>query len=259
MAATNGKSVIVTGSGRGIGRAIALRLAADGFGVLINDFDPEPASEVVAKIQASGGTAVANNADVTDEDQVQAMVAQAVSEFGQLDVMIANAGIGVQKRITETTWDDFDRIIKVNLYGVFLCGREAARHMVPRGEGKIIFASSTSGRRGAAFQAAYCSSKFGVVGLTQSMARELGPQGITVNAYCPGIVNTRMWDEVDRERSRLMGKPPGTALKQAIASISLGRMEEPEDVANFVSFLAGPDSDYVTGQAMLVCGGVHMA
>lgn len=259
MAATNGKSVIVTGSGRGIGRAIALRLARDGFGVVINDLDAEPAAEVLAEIQAAGGTAIVNNANVTDEDQVQAMVEQAISEFGQLDVMIANAGIGAQQRVTETTWDDFDKILKVNLYGAFLCGREAARHMVPREKGKIIFAASTSGRRGAPFQAAYCSSKFGIVGLTQSMARELGPQGITVNAYCPGIVNTRMWEEVDRERSRLMGKPPGTALKQAIDSIALGRMEEPEDVANFVSFLAGPDSDYVTGQAMLVAGGVHMA
>lgn len=259
MTRSESKSVIVTGSGRGIGRAIALRLARDGFSVLVNDFDVEPGAEVVTEIQNAGGIAIANNADVTDEDQVRVMVEQATSEFGQVDVMIANAGIGKQMRITETSWDDFDKILKVNLYGAFLCGREAARHMVPRERGKIIFAASTSGRRGAPFQAAYCSSKFGIVGLTQSMARELGRIGITVNAYCPGIVNTQMWEEVDRERSRLMGKPRGTALKQAIESIALGRMEEPEDVANFVSFLAGPDSDYVTGQAMCVAGGVHMA
>ncbi|HJN39438.1 MAG TPA: glucose 1-dehydrogenase [Chloroflexota bacterium] len=259
MTDTNGKSVIITGAGRGIGRAIALRLARDGFSIMINDLDAGPAGEVVAEIEAAGGFAIINGANVTDEDQVAAMVEQAAAEFGQVDVMIANAGIGVQKRIIEMTLDDFDKILKVNLYGVFLCGREAARHMVPRKQGKIIFAASTSGRRGAPFQSAYCSSKFGVVGLTQSMAKELGPEGITVNAYCPGIVNTRMWEEVDRERSRLMGKPPGTALQQAIDSIALGRMEEPEDVAKFVSFLAGPDSDYVTGQAMLVCGGVHMA
>ena len=138
MADSNGKSVIITGSGRGIGRAIALRLGRDGFSILVNDLDAGPAAEVVAEIEAAGGVAIANGADVTDEDQGAAMVEQAAGAFGQLDVMIANAGLGVQKRITETTWDDFDRILKVNLYGVFLCGREAARHMVPRKAGKII-------------------------------------------------------------------------------------------------------------------------
>jgi meso-butanediol dehydrogenase / (S,S)-butanediol dehydrogenase / diacetyl reductase len=259
MNATNPKSAIVTGSGRGIGRAIALRLANDGFQMLVNDLNPNSAEGVVAEIEAAGGTAIANNADVTNEEQVVAMFQQAAGEFGGLDVMVANAGIVLNNSVTEVSLDDFDKVLKVNLYGVFLCGREAARQMLPRGRGKIIFAASTAGRRGVAYMSSYCASKFGVVGLAQSMARELGPKGITVNAYCPGIVDTEMWAQNDRELAELMGVEPGVPMERAKASIALGRVEQPEDVAGMVGFLAGPDSDYVTGQAMLVCGGVHMA
>jgi meso-butanediol dehydrogenase/(S,S)-butanediol dehydrogenase/diacetyl reductase len=220
--------------------------------------DLEPAKLVATAVRDRGVKAIVDNADVTDESSVAAMVESAVSEFGKLDIMIANAGIHQITRLAETTVEDFDRIMRVNVRGVFLCAREAASHMVMRGSGKIINAASVSGHRASAFQLAYTASKFAVVGMTQALARELGPSGITVNAYCPGIVDTRMWAKIDVERSKILGAPTGTALEEALATVALGRQEVPEDVAGFVSFLASSDSDYMTGQSINICGGLHM-
>lgn len=258
MADLSGRSALITGAGRGIGRAIALRLAAEGAAVAVNDIDRQPAEEVAKLIRDRGGRALVNVADVTDEASVQGLVSWAVAEFGALDIMIANAGIHVTSRITESTVEDFDRVMRVNVRGVFLCGREAARHMIERRSGKIINAASISGHRGAPFQLAYCASKFAVVGMTQAMARELGPFGITVNAYCPGVVDTRMWAQIDEARSKLLGLPKGGAREEALKTVALGREEKPEDVAGLVSFLASTDSDYMTGQSINICGGVHM-
>ena len=258
MADLKGRSAVITGAGRGIGRAIALRLADDGADIVINDIELEPAEEVAASVRKRGVKAIVDDADVTDESSVTAMVESAVSEFGKLDIMIANAGIHQTARLADTTVEDFDRIMRVNVRGVFLCAREAARQMVVQGSGKIINAASVSGHRASAYQLAYTASKFAVVGMTQALARELGASGITVNAYCPGIVDTRMWANIDIEKSKILGGPTGTALEQALASVTLGRLEEPEDVAGLVSFLASSDSDYMTGQSINICGGIHM-
>ena len=258
MADLRGRSVLITGAGRGIGRAIALRLAEDGADLVVNDLDPAPAEETAAAVRERGVKAVVNNADVTDEPTVAAMVEQAVAEFGKLDIMIANAGVHKVMRILDASMEDFDRIMRVNVRGVFLCARAAAKHMVERGSGKIINAASVSGHRGGAFQSAYAASKFAVVGLTQAFARELGPYGVTVNAYCPGIVDTRMWAGIDVEMSKVLGGPTGTALEQALATVTLGRQETPEDVVGLVSYLASSDSDYMTGQSINICGGIHM-
>ena len=258
MADLSGRSVLITGAGRGIGRAIALRLADDGADLVVNDLDPPPAEETAAAIRERGVRAVVNNADVTDESAVAAMVELAVSEFGKLDIMIANAGVHKVMRILDASVEDFDRIMRVNVRGVFLCAREAAKHMVERGSGKIINAASVSGHRGGPFQSAYAASKFAVVGLTQALARELGAYGVTVNAYCPGIVDTRMWEGIDVELSKVLGGPTGTALEQALATVTLGRQETPEDVVGLVSYLASSDSDYMTGQSINICGGIHM-
>ena len=248
----------VTGSGRGIGRAIALRLAGDGFAVAINDINEETIRAVVEEVEAGGGQALGVPGDVADEAVVGGMVAEIVREMGQLDVLVANAGIIHIAPLLETGADDFERVHRVNVRGVFLCGREAGRHMVGQGSGKIINAASIAGRRGGDDQVAYSSSKFAVIGLTQCMARELSPLGVTVNAYCPGIVDTRMWDHIDTVRSASMGLAKGGAREAVVKTIPLGRQEEPEDVANLVSFLASPDSDYITGQAINVCGGINM-
>lgn len=248
----------VTGAGRGIGRAIALRLAGDGFAVAINDIDAVTLEEVRGAIESAGGRALTVPGDVADEAVVGGMVAEIVREMGQLDVLVANAGIIHIAPLLETGADDFERVHRVNVRGVFLCGREAGRHMVGQGSGKIINAASIAGRRGGDDQVAYSSSKFAVIGLTQCMARELSPRGVTVNAYCPGIVDTRMWDHIDTVRSASMGLAKGGAREAVVKTIPLGRQEEPEDVANLVSFLASPDSDYITGQAINVCGGINM-
>ena len=254
----SGKSILITGAGRGIGRAIALRLAEDGADVAVNDIDEVPAREVAGLVRERGRKSLVSTADVTDEEQVQDMIQRVVVEFGKLDVMISNAGITLTRRLIETSLEEFERVQRVNVRGVFLCGREAAKHMIPLRSGKIINAASTSGRRGAVFQAAYNASKFAVVGLTQCMARELGPFGITANAYGPGIVDTRMWQQINVERSQLLGLPVGGALEEAIKTTALGRMEKPDDVAGVVSFLASSDSDYMTGQTVMVCGGIYM-
>ncbi len=258
MADLDGKSVLITGAGRGIGRAIAIRLAENGADIAVNDVNRAGAEETAGMARQRGVRALVNAADVTDEPAVAAMVDAVVAEFGKLDIMISNAGIHQTRKLEETTVEDFDRILAVNVRGVFLCAREAARHMVQRGIGKIINAASVAGHRGSAYQVSYVASKFAVVGMTQALARELGPHGITVNAYCPGVVDTDMWAVIDEDRSEILGGPTGTALKESLATIALGRQETPEDVARFVSFLASPDSDYVTGQSINVCGGLHM-
>ena len=248
----------VTGAGRGIGRAISLRLGADGFTVAINDVDAETLDAVQQSIHSDGGRALPVPGDISDEDAVRGIVTYIVGELGSLDVLVANAGVIHIGSFLETTLEDFDRILNVNVRGVFVCGREAGRQMIAQGGGKIINASSIGGRRGGSDQLAYSASKFAVIGMTQCMAKELAPYGITVNAYCPGIVDTRMWDHIDTVRSEAMGRKKGAAREAMVNTIPLGRQEQPEDVANLVSFLASADSDYITGQAINVCGGIHM-
>ncbi|MCY3800764.1 MAG: glucose 1-dehydrogenase [Chloroflexi bacterium] len=248
----------VTGAGRGIGRAVSLRLAADGFTVAINDVDAETLDAVRQSIHSAGGRALPVPGDISDEDTVRRIVAYIVGELGSLDVLVANAGVIHIGSFLDTTLEDFDRVININVRGVFVCGREAGRQMIAQGRGKIINASSIGGRRGGSDQLAYSASKFAVIGMTQCMAKELAPYGITVNAYCPGIVDTRMWDHIDTVRSEAMGREKGAALQAMVKTIPLGRQEQPEDVANLVSFLASPDSNYITGQAINVCGGIHM-
>ncbi len=248
----------VTGAGRGIGRAISLRLAADGFALAINDIDAETMQGVQREIESSGGRALPVLGDITDEGTVRGIVADIVSEYGSLDVLVANAGVIHIGAALDTTLEDFDRVHNVNVRGVFLCGREAGRQMIAQGKGKIINAASIAGRRGGVDQLAYGSSKFAVIGITQCMAKEFSSHGVTVNAYCPGIVDTRMWDHIDTVRSASMGLEKGGAREALVKTIPLGRQEVPEDVANLVSFLASRDSDYITGQSINVCGGLNM-
>ena len=254
----DGSVAWITGAGRGIGRAISLRLAADGFSVAINDVDEGAIRSVQQEIEAAGGIAVGVPGDITNEVTVRNIVSNIVGTLGRLDVLIANAGVIHVNAIMDTTLEDFERVYNVNVHGVFLCGREAGRQMMKQGGGKIINAASTAGHEGSGDLVAYSSSKFAVVGMTQCMAKEFAAHGITVNAYCPGIVDTPMWDHIDEVRSGLMGMQTGTAREAALKNVPLGRQETPEDVANLVSFLASSDSDYITGQAIQVCGGTYM-
>ena len=250
------KTALVTGAGRGIGRAIALRLARDGFNVVINDVNLDNANSVVNEIKEIGRESFAIQADVSKREQVFSMVNQVVEHFERLDVMVSNAGIAQVKTLLEATEEDIEKIFKVNVYGVLYCLQAAAEQMKKQKNGKIISAASIAAYKGFSFLGAYSATKFAVRGLTQAAAQELAPYGITVNAYCPGIVGTQMWDLIDEKMGQYLNLEKGEAFKQFSDTITLGRPETPEDVSKFVSYLASADSDYMTGQSVLIDGGI---
>jgi meso-butanediol dehydrogenase/(S,S)-butanediol dehydrogenase/diacetyl reductase len=257
-----GRVALVTGGARGIGRGIALRLAADGFDVAVADLPAMrgEADDVGAEILAAGRRAVVLDADVGDEAQVEAMVRDTVEALGRLDVMVANAGVASVAPLLDVTPEDFDGLMRVNLRGVFLCYTAAARQMIAQGDGgKIIGAASIAAHKGFAMLGHYSASKFAVRGLTQAAAQEWAEHGITVNAYCPGIVGTKMWELIDERLGEHLGLARGEALAQFTQQIALGRVETPEDVASFVSYLASHDADYMTGQSVMIDGGVLFA
>jgi meso-butanediol dehydrogenase / (S,S)-butanediol dehydrogenase / diacetyl reductase len=254
-----GKVAVVTGGARGIGRAIALQLARDGAAVVVADLNREGAGAVAGEIEAAGGRAVATGVDVADAASQDSLVAETVDRLGRLDVMVANAGIIQVKPLVELDPEDWDRTFAVNVKGVFLSFRAAARTMIAQGQGgRLLATASIAAKMGSPYQSHYQASKAAVTGLVRSAAWELGQHGITVNCYCPGIVDTDMWQYIDRERGRLMGRQPGELFKEMASRSPLGRTEVPEDVAPLVSFLASEDSRYITGQAINVCGGVVM-
>ena len=253
-------AAVVTGAGRGIGRAIALRLARDGHAVAVNDVDKAGAESVAAEILAAGGRAVAVPADVTDRDAVFAMVDRAAAELGSVDVMVANAGIAQVKTLLELTPEDLRGMFDVNVFGVVYCMQAAAERFIAQGTGgKIISAASIAAHSGFSLLGHYSATKFAVRALTQAAAKELAKDKITVNAYCPGIVGTDMWDLIDEKMGPYLGNERGETLAQFSKLIALGRVQTPDDVAGFVSYLAGPDSDYMTGQSVMIDGGIVMS
>jgi meso-butanediol dehydrogenase/(S,S)-butanediol dehydrogenase/diacetyl reductase len=250
------RSAVVTGAAGGIGRAIALRLAADGLAVSLLDLPSTRAGldAAVAELATPGQALVG---DVTDADSVDAAVAAHVERFGGLDVMVANAGIAVTAPLVDTTAAQWQTTLDVNLTGVFHCYRAAARQLVAQGRGgRIIGAASVAAHRAGKWQSAYSATKFAVRGMSQSLAQELAEHGITVNVYSPGVVQTPMWDSIDAALAGQNGTPVGSEMQAMLAGIPLGRLEVPADVAGVVSFLASPDSAYVTGQSIVVDGGM---
>ena len=249
---------LVTGAGRGIGRAIALRLAKDGHAVAVNDVNKANAESVAGEIADTGGSSVALPFDVTSRDAVFEGVAATVAQLGGLDVMVNNAGIAQVKTLLELTPEDLRTVFDVNVFGVVYGIQAAAEHMKDHGGGKIINAASIAGHAGFDFLGHYSATKFAVRALTQAGAKELAPHKITVNSYCPGIVGTDMWDLIDEKMGPYLGNERGETLKQYTELITLKRVQTPEDVAGFVSYLAGPDSDYMTGQSVMIDGGIVM-
>jgi meso-butanediol dehydrogenase/(S,S)-butanediol dehydrogenase/diacetyl reductase len=250
-------NVVVTGAGRGIGRGIALRLAGDGHAVAVSDVNKAGAEAVVEEITTAGGRALAVSTDVTDRDAVFALVDQAAAELGSVDVMVANAGIAQVKPLLDVTPDDLRKIFDVNVFGVVYSMQAAAEKMIAQGNGgKIISAASIAAHGGFDLLGHYCATKFGVRALTQAAAKELAKHKITVNAYCPGVVDTDMWELIDEQMGPYLGTAKGEAKAQFGAGIALGRLQTPADVAALVSYLAGPDSDYMTGQSIIIDGGM---
>lgn len=258
----NGKVALVTGAGRGIGRGIALRLARDGADVALVDVTGDSIESVAGEIIDIGCKATTFVADVSDRDQVFAAVEHAASALGGLDIMVNNAGIALVGPIIDVTPAELKKLWAVNVDGV-LWGIQAAvaqfRKAGNKEKGKIskiINASSIAGHDGFAMLGPYSATKFAVRALTQAAAKEHAADGITVNAYCPGVVGTDMWVEIDKRFAELTGAAEGETYDTFVGGIALGRAETPDDVAGFVSYLAGPDSDYMTGQAGLIDGGL---
>jgi NAD(P)-dependent dehydrogenase (short-subunit alcohol dehydrogenase family) len=253
-----GKSAIVTGAGRGIGRATALRFAREGADVLVPDLDRKTAEETAREIQRLGRKGVPLQMDVTRMADLQRMVEAALREFGKIDILVNNAGITKVKDPLLLTEADWDRTLDLNAKALFFCSQAVAREMVKRKSGVILNATSISGRSGKPMMVDYCASKFAVIAITQSLALAWAKHGIRVNAVAPGIVDTDMWMEVDRDWSALEGQPQGTMKRTRVAAIPLGRIETPEDVANVYTFLASDEASYVTGQTYNVCGGLQL-
>lgn len=250
----------MTGSARGIGKAIALRLASDGYDVCVNDIEANKsgALEVVKEIQDLGRKSFAHTADVSNLKEVQGLVQASVEELGPLSTMVANAGIAQVKGLLDLTEHDFRRMFEVNVYGVHNCYSTAAKQMISQGTGgKIMGAASIVAFKPFALLSHYSASKWAVRGLTQAYAMELAEHKITVNAYAPGIVGTAMWDLIDEKLGEKTGAKKGDTIKKYTNElIALGRTSVPEDVSNTVSFLCSKDSDYMTGQTIVIDGGI---
>lgn len=259
------QTILVTGGGQGIGKGIALRLAAEGADVAIADIDLQSAEESAREVAALGRRSVAVAVDTSDRAQVRSMVHAVAASLGKLDVAFNNAGVGHNAAFLDVTEEKWERMFRVNARGVFLCIQEEARQMIAQGTGgKIINTASIAGRHGSSYQSHYSASKFSVIGLTQSAAKALAPHRITVNAMNPGIIDTSMWQTTDGELAAIFcaesGKDyrPGEVTENVVANIPLGRVGTPADVAALAFFLASNDSDYITGQAINVCGGLVM-
>jgi 3-oxoacyl-[acyl-carrier protein] reductase len=250
MTRLTGKVAFVTGSGRGIGAATARRLAADGATVAVVDLTEPDTADTVTAIRDAGGTAMGIGCDVSQTEQVEAAVDRATEALGGFDILVNNAGVIRDNLLFKMTDEDWDTVLAVHLRGAFLCSRAAQRRMVEQKSGKIVNLSSTSalGNRG---QANYSAAKAGIQGFTRTLAIELGPFGINVNAVAPGFIATAMTDAT----ARRMGVEPEQFREGAAAVVPLRRIGEPEDIASVVSFLVSDDASYISGQTIYVDGG----
>jgi meso-butanediol dehydrogenase/(S,S)-butanediol dehydrogenase/diacetyl reductase len=306
-----GQVAIVTGSGQGIGKGIARRLAREGATVVIAEYNPETALAAAQEIENENGRAMAYPIDIADASAVQKMVAGVVAKFGHINILVNNAGVAQTKPMMDLTEDDWDRIINVNQRGSFFCLQAVAAQMIKQvpeavrkmaekpadimtikpeepahsdaqhsdaqhsdaqlsestvsetsdpgtNYGKIVNLSSVAGRHGRPLSTHYAASKSAIISITQSAALALAPYKITVNALCPGIVPTPMWDQIDQERADLFGAKPGEVAAAFVNIVPLKRAATAEDIAGAVAFFCSDDADYITGQALNVDGGFEM-
>ena len=265
------KVAIVTGSGHGIGKAVALRLAREGADIAVADIDIKSAEHTVREILDAGRKAAAFSIDLADISQIQPMVERVVDEFSRIDILVNAAGVVQTKPFLEITEDEWDHVLDTNLKGTVFCMQAVAAQMIKqvpkkvreagradKSYGKIINLSSISGRRGRALQTAYAASKAAIISVTQSAALAFKAYNINVNAIAPSVVPTPMWEQIDKEYSRILGKEPGQSMKEFIEQIPLKRAGSPEDIAAAVAFLCSFDSDYITGQTLNIDGGFEM-
>ena len=249
----DGKAAIVTGGSSGIGRAIVLKLAGEGAKVTIADIDLNLAKKVVAEVKGLGGSCIAVKTDVSKSQDVGNMVEETIRQFGSVDILVNDAGIGAGAMVQDLTEEDWDKVISINLKGTFLCCREAIKHMIEKKSGRIINFASGQWFRPSPMSAAYAASKGGIVSFSKSLALEVGSYGINVNVVVPGFTDTPM-------TRRIFGE--GDALESGAASLGLvpprGQIAKPEDIADVVLFLTKPASRHVLGQTIHVNGGSLM-
>ena len=262
MARLKDRVAIVTGAAQGLGEALAVRLAAEGCrGLTIVDRNIEKAQSAAKAIMGQYGIPVlALQTNVADETQVQEMVERTCEQFGSLDILVANAGILKAHDIVAFPVAEWRAVIEVNLVGYFLCAQAAAKVMIPNRRGSIIQINSKSGKKGSFRNSAYAASKFGGIGLTQSIALDLAPHGIRVNAVCPGnLLDGTLWQEsLFEQYGRTQGLSMEEVRKKYESQVPLGRGCTYEDVCNVVAFLASEEASYMTGQAINVTGGQEM-
>ncbi len=253
-----GRVAVVTGGGGGIGAQICRTFAQQGAAVAVVDIQQEAAGQVAEAIRRSAGRAMAVACDVTDRDDVEQAADQVEQELGPLAIWVNNAGVSYILPFLECTEQIWDQTLEVNLKGAFLGCQAAIRRMAPRQDGVIINMSSQSGRVGNSHYAAYCASKFGIIGLTQSLAVEFAAQGIRVNAICPGVVPTPMWDTQIEDYARKRDLKAEEVMSYFESNIPMGRIGKAEDIAQAALFLASDEANYITGQALNVSGGAVM-
>lgn len=241
------KIAMVTGSGRGIGKAIALKMAKEGADIVLIDVNEGDLDETAGEVTKFGRRALPLCMDITDEDNILKMAAEITKTFGRLDILVNNAGITRDRNFIKLTLDQWQKVIDVNLTGTFLCSQMAAKMMKENAYGKIINITSLSGQIGNYGQSNYAASKAGVIGFTKTIALELAKFGINVNAIAPGFISTPMSDEI-----------PKPVLEKMISNIPLGRAGSPDDIANLTVFLASEEAAYITGQIIACNGGNHM-
>ena len=249
-----GRCALVTGAGSGIGRAIALALAREGAQVAVTDVDLDKVRAVAGEI---GSNCVALRLDVTSADQIESTFGEVEESFGTLNLVVANAGVSTMRRVVNLTEKDWDFNMDVNAKGVFLTNREAVRRFLASGtEGCIVNTASLAGKTGVPLLAHYAASKFAVIGFTQSLAKEVAKDGIRVNAVCPGFVRTSMQEREIVWEAELRGMTPEAVRGEYVSLTPLGRIEEPEDIADTVVYLASDLARFVTGESINVTGGV---
>lgn len=241
------KVAIVTGSARGIGKAIAMKFAKDGYDVVISDILQDVAEQTAKEIEELGQKALVVVADVSKAEDAERLINETVNAFGRLDVLVNNAGITRDNLAIRMKENEWDMVLNINLKGTFLCSQAAAKFMMKKRTGRIVNIASVSGILGTAGQANYASSKAGVIALTKALARELGPRNITVNSVAPGYIITEMTEKL-----------PDKVKEEYLSQIPLKRGGTPEDVANVVAFLASDAASYVTGTTLIVSGGLVM-
>lgn len=253
-----GRTVIVTGGAQGIGRGIAERLASEGANVMIGDLNAVGADEVASYLSNDGLNVAAHPVDVSQRDSTEALIAATVSRFGQLDVMFNNAGFNKPEPFLEITEEVWHRVMDVNALGVLIGTQEAAKQLMSQGTGgKIVNTASIASRQGFPAFAPYCASKAAVLSIIQAGARALAPHQITVNGFAPGVVDTPLWKQLDLDLVNIgEAESPGEAMKEFSAGILLGRPALPDDIAGTALFLASSDSDYMTGQVVMIDGGM---